>query len=249
MLLEKTTYQQQSLLASYTRSGDENIIRQLKGVKEKGIRYYRDLIFNIVWDGVSNAYPIMTDFLGEDKMKTLVEKFFATHKCSNPQVWAMPKEFMDYAIQNEPSLINEYPFLPDLILFEWKEIEIYMMPDKPIPAFTKKGSLWSDKMVFNPESEVVKFSYPVFMLHPDEITEEFKNEYYVLLHRDFDTKEVLFHNVSELSAKVIDVLKEQPLSYRELEKKYAMTMQQKNHIKVFLQDALEKEIILGFLKL
>lgn len=62
MYLKEKTKRQQSLLAQFTRTGDQTIITHLDGIKVQGIRYYRELIFNIIYDGISNAYPITTNF-------------------------------------------------------------------------------------------------------------------------------------------------------------------------------------------
>lgn len=248
MLLKEKNYQQQSLLAQYTKTGDDKIIKQLKGVKEKGIRYYRELIFNIIWDGICNAYPIMTDFLGEDEMKNIVHRFFSSHACKNPQVWAMPKEFMDYVNNNEQTLIEQYPFLSELMLFEWKEIEMYMMPDKAIPSYKEKGSWQVDKLIINPEIEIISFTYPVFLVHPEEIDDEMKDDYLLLIYRDIDSKEVLFNIISDVVKKFINVLLQEPISLREFEnKRERLTIVQKNQLKEFVHIALDTRIILGFL--
>lgn len=248
MLLKNTTYKQQSLLAEYTRTGDEQIIHQLQGVKEKGIKYYRELIFNIVWDGITNAYPIMTEFLGEDNMKELVHRFFSRHKCLNPQVWAMPKEFMDYVNAYEKELINTHKFLSELMLFEWKEIELYMMPDKKSFDCIKKGSEYSDKLVINPEIEIIHLQYPVFLIHPEEMEEGMKGHYILLMHRTPDSKEVDFDVIFEYVEKFLKLLLEKPLSFREVEKKGLFTIQERNQLKEFISIALNKGILLGFLK-
>lgn len=248
MLLNSSTYKQQSLLAEYTRTGNEEIISQLKGVKRKGIQYYRHLIFNIIWDGISNAYPIMTDFFGEDEMKQIVSRFFSKHNCQNSQVWAMPKEFMEYVLAYEKEWLEKHPFLPDLMLIEWKEIELYMMPDKNILPFKKKGSLKLDKLVINPEMEIFRFQYPVHILHPNDIKEEMKSEYLVLLHRDFETKEIIFTSLTEMSEKVIRLLLEEALNIKELQQKSGLLkISDKNKLESFLLELMEREIILGFL--
>lgn len=249
MLLKENTYQQQAMLAKYTRTNDETIFSQLQNVKEKGIRYYRELIFNIIYDTVSNAYPIMTDFLGEDEMKKIVQRFFSSHSCSNPQVWAMPKEFMNYVNEYEKKLIHEHPFLPELMLFEWKEIEMYMMPDKPLLPYKKKGSVLTDKLVINPEIEILSFSYPVFLLHPENITEETKDDYLIIVYRDLEYREVHYNAINYITEKFIRILLEQPTSFQTIEKsKGLFSIQEKNQIKEFINFALENEIIAGFLK-
>lgn len=247
MLLKQKTYTQQSLLAEYTRNGNENIIPKLNNIKEKGIRYYRHLIFNIIWDGISNAYPICTNFLGEEKMKELTNDFFTNHKCQTPQVWAMPKEFKDYIIQNKKDICEQYPFIPDLLLFEWTEIEIFMMPDEPLPNFKEQGNILKDKLVLNPELQILALQFPVHFKHPKYIKENDKGEYFVAIHRHPETKEVIFTDLSLASVQIIQSLYEQNLNMQEIQSIFpSSSLKQKEQIKQFIRKAMDSKLILGF---
>ncbi|MCX7729291.1 MAG: putative DNA-binding domain-containing protein [Bacteroidia bacterium] len=250
MLLKKYTYIQQSLLAKYTRTGNAELISKLKEVKTKGIQYYRHLIFNIVYDGIANAYPIMTDFFGEDKMKHFIEQFFSEHQCQNPQVWAMPKEFMDYFLHHQKEVIQQYPFLPDLMLFEWKEIELFMMPDEPMPHYTEQGRILKDKLILNPEIQILHVQYPVHLYHPKKIdVQQHKGSYFILIHRHPDTKDVLFTHLSLLSVKILEYLFEEPLTLNVLAEKLKLnSTKEHNKLRKFLVQGLEEKFILGFVK-
>ncbi|GIV29849.1 MAG: hypothetical protein KatS3mg028_0915 [Bacteroidia bacterium] len=247
MWLNKDTHIQQSLLAEYTRTGDVSLLPQLKGTKEKGIRYYRHLIFNIIWDGVSNAYPITTDFFGEEKMKDIVNDFFRHHRCQTFQVWQMPLEFKDYLIQHRNDLIHQYPFLPDLLLFEWMEIEIFMMPDEELPAYSGKGNILKDKLILNPEMQILNLQYPVHIYHPKKIQENLRGNYFVLMHRHPEDKDVLFSDISELSVKVLQHLFDQPMSFSELCSQLNIESSAlKTELRKFLVKGMESKFILGF---
>ncbi|GAB4202165.1 MAG: hypothetical protein Fur0023_07690 [Bacteroidia bacterium] len=249
MWLNKDTYTQQSLLAEYTRSGDASVLSQLQGIKEKGIRYYRHLIFNIIWDGVTNAYPITTDFFGEEKMKEIVDDFFRHHRCQTFQVWQMPLEFKDYVIQNRQDLIQQYPFLPDLLLFEWMEIEIFMMPDEELSAYSDKGNILKDKLILNPEMQILNLQYPVHIYHPKKIKDSQRGDYFVLMHRHPEDGDVLFSDISELSVKVLEYLFEKPMSFSELCHQLNIESSQlKTELRKFLVKGMESKFILGFEK-
>ncbi len=247
--MSKSTYLQQSLLAAYTRGGDDGIISKLSRVKEKGIRYYRHLVFNIVSDGVSNAYPIMTDFFGEEKMKELVHDFFSNQKCQNFQVWAMPKEFKDYLLQYKKDMMERYPFIPDLLLFEWMEIEMFMMPDEVMPDYEKEGNILKDNLVLNPEIQILFFHYPVHAKHPIKISEQDKGEYFVLMHRQPENKDIIFTNLNLAVVKIIEALYHEPLCIDEIQKLFSPTsLEQKEEIKQFIREALRSGSIIGFQK-
>lgn len=246
-----TSFQtQQSILAEYTRTGNETLIQKLQGIKEKGIRYYRKLIFNIAWDTITNAYPILTDFLGNEPMRSLVNNFYTHHRCQTYQVWRMPEEFKDFVIQNETALIEKHPFIPDLLHFEWEEIEVFMMPDETFPEHQKSGNILKDKLVLNPEIKILAIQYPVHLLHPSKITEKEKGEYFVLVHRHPESKEVIFTNLNALGVKIILHLNDAPLNIDAIEQKIAQqsSLQLKNQIKQFVRECLNSQIIIGFQK-
>ncbi len=246
-----TSFQtQQSILAEYTRTGNEKLIHKLQNVKEKGIRYYRELIFNIAHDTITNAYPILTDFLGNEQMQTLINNFYTHHHCQTYQVWRMPEEFKDFVTQSETALIEKYPFIPDLLHFEWIEIEVFMMPDETFPKYQKSGNILKDKLVLNPEIKILALQYPVHFLHPSKITEKEKGQYFVLVHRHPESKEVVFTNLNALGVKIILHLNGEPLSIDEIEQKIVQqpSLKLKNQIKQLVRECLNSQIIIGFQK-
>ena len=248
MLLKSSTYQQQSLLAEFTRTGNEEILKQLKGINHKGIKYYRHLIFNIIQDGITNAYPILTDFLGEHEMNNLIHRFFSNHRCQTYQVWQMPKEFKEYVIQQESNLIETYPFIPDLLLFEWMEIELFMMEDDEIPKYQPTGNILKDKLVLNPEIQILSMQYPVHIKHPKLIKNNDKGTYFVALHRHPETKEIIFTNIDFSSLRIIELLYDEEKNFDDLlntifEKP---SLKNKDELKKFIRNALETKMILGF---
>ena len=42
------------------------------------------------------------------------------------------------------------PYLEDLLYFEWMEIEVHTMPDKPYPDYQSRGNIFMDRLALNP---------------------------------------------------------------------------------------------------
>lgn len=245
---ESTTFQQQVLLSRYVRTGEEDLISSLRHTRTKGIQYYRQLIFNIIEDSITTAYPIMTDFLGEEAMQKVVSRFLAYHECKASQLWAMPGEFLEYVRDNEHELMLQNPFLRDLMLFEWEEVRLYMMPDIPPRPFTISGSIFNHRLVINPEFSILSLEYPVFLLHPQNCTEQSRGEYLLLMYRHQDTGDVLFCAISYAVEKFLKLLTVGPFSFNELEDIYHFKPQEILQIKAFIPEAIKQGIILGFVK-
>ncbi|HEY0298656.1 MAG TPA: DNA-binding domain-containing protein, partial [Arachidicoccus sp.] len=122
------TFEQQSKLAFFCRTGK---YETLENVNENNVYHYRRLVFNVVEDMLQSAYPLASELLTKEEWINVTKDFFANHPCVSPQVWSMPKEFYEYlfAIEHHP-LMTKYPFLQELLWFEWLEVEMYMMEDK-----------------------------------------------------------------------------------------------------------------------
>lgn len=237
---------QQFLLSKYVRTGDETVISDLRNVRTKGIKYYRQLIFSIVKDAITTAYPIMTDFFGDQDMHEIISRFFARHECREPKLWAMPGEFFEYVNAHEQRLMDQYPFLYDLMLFEWTEVLLYMMPDIHIRPYTISGSIFSDRLVVNPEYCILPLKYPVFLVHPGHCTEQSRGEYRLLMYRHPETKDVIFCATSYTIEKFLNLLVHQSFSFRDLETISFFDQNEKHQIKNFIPDAIKHGIILGF---
>jgi hypothetical protein len=144
MLLKTETYKIQNKLSEYCRNGK---LIEIKGAVTDRLPHYRRLVFNVVKDAVENTYPIAHKYINKNIWKEICHDFFTNHKCKDPQVWRMPKEFVEYCKNRQFAEQYNLPFLNDLLYFEWLEVEMYMMEDKDSPLYndsdnwlTKKNS-------------------------------------------------------------------------------------------------------------
>ncbi len=193
MLLREETYQQQSNFAHYCRTGE---FLPIEGVDEKRIHHYPRLVFNVIDDTLRSAFPLTVDLFSEEEWETTTRRFFASHRCNSYSVWKMPYEFYQYILSSEEELLNKFPFLDELLLFEWTEIEIHMMEDKTFPDVCANRNFENDVIVFNPEFKILQMKYPVHLKNPNEITETDKGAYFVLIFRQPETGNVQFTDIS-----------------------------------------------------
>ena len=178
MQLLETTKNYQSALAAYCRTGNYTFI---PGVNEKNVTHYRRLVYNVIKDSLRTSYPLTVNLLSETRWEELVNNFFSNYPCQSPQVWYMPREFYEYIIVNEKALNEEYPFLSELLWFEWLEVELYMMKDIII-EYKSTGDLLSDKLIINPEHTLQQFDFPVHLKKARSISAEDKGNYYLSIH-------------------------------------------------------------------
>ncbi len=200
MLLKNETYRSQSALAQYCRNGKEVII---KGTIAGRLPYYRRLVFNIIKDALETTYPISLKYIENDLWEEMVYNFFSIHKCTDPQVWRMPKEFYQFCKSNNYAEKYALPFLNDLLWFEWLEVELYMMEDIEYPHFKPSKNWLKEKVAVNPEHRLTKLEYPVHIEKPFKTIDK-KGDYFLLLYREKESGCVQFMNLSVLFAFLIE---------------------------------------------
>ncbi len=250
MLLLNDTYQQQSNFAAYCRTGN---YFPIKGVHEERLSHYPRLVFNVIDDTLRSAYPITFDLLTDDEWETIVRSFFATHKCSTYSVWKMPYEFYQFVLTLDNQLTEKYPFLEELLLFEWTEIEIHMMEDEVYPEVESKGEMVTDTLVFNPEYTILQLHYPVHLKNPNEITEHDKGDYFVLLFREQEIGNVQFLDLSFYFVWLIRKIENEQKSLLELTEEASELFGVNQNVLVenslpFLTELQNKKFIIGYKK-
>jgi hypothetical protein len=248
MQLLESTYKSQSVLASYCRTGKK---KPKNGVNTKNVSHYRRLVFNIVDDMLQSAYPLTYNLLTDKEWKKTVNDFFSGHPCQSPQVWYMPKEFYQYLSITQNPVLTKYPFLDDLLLFEWTEVELFMMEDIAI-NFSKIGDVLFSKLIINPEHLFLQFNYPVHKKKAKLITESDKGNYFLVAHRHPDNYNIFFTDLSAALAKMLDYLANESLTVKEIfgkfQQEFNLQLSEADCHKVirFFENALKQKLIVGF---
>jgi hypothetical protein len=250
MHLRKETIRIQEQLGEYCRTGVEP---ELSGITPGRIHHYHRLVSNVVHDTLRTAFPISVAALGEDLWDLLVREFFTAGVPQTPQVWKLPLEFYHFHAGRETGNRIEKPYLDDLLYFEWMEIEIHTMPDRPIPDFVREGDIFTDRLVFNPEHEIVQLAYPIHT-HPVREALELKGAYYALLYRMPETGHVNFLALSALNVYIITRLQEEKVPLEMFKNDFARVAGIESGryldeaLQKFLGDLMDRLLILGFIR-
>ena len=248
MSLREETKQIQEMLGEYCRTGEE---QELPGVTPGRIHHYRRLIWNAVKNTLDTAFPITVAALGEDSWDLLVFDFFAAGIPQTPQIWKLPYEFYRFHADRKTGKQIQKRFLDDLLLFEWMEIEVHTMPDRPYPEFVEEGDLFQDRLAFNPEHEIVQLEYPVHT-HPVSQATEMTGEYFALLYRLPGSGNVQFLALSALNTYIFTRLLEADVPMNEIKGEFARVAGIESErylddaLKKFFGDLLDRKLILGF---
>jgi uncharacterized protein len=247
MQLLETTHKHLSSFANYCRTGK---LENIPGIKKDNITEYRRLVYNVIDDTLQSAYPLTHDLLTKKEWDATVNDFLTNHPCQSPQVWYMPKEFYLYVAGTNNSLLKKYPFLEELLSFEWMETELFMMDDIKVNV-NNNGSVVSDRLVINPEHRLVSFAYPVHNKKAKDITDTDKRNYFVVGHRDIEGN-VIFSDLAPALVRMLEYLNEKPSSLKELiqqlqsEFSIALTEADQQMITSFFENAYQQKLIIGF---
>ena len=242
------TFHSQRSLAKYCRNGEQP---PRKGVHKSNIEQYRKLVYNVVDDMLQSTFPITFNFLSELQWDQLVDDFFSHHACESPQVWNMPKEFYQYHQKKQQVIFIQHPFLPELIWFEWLEMELFMMEDKPVP-YSEAGSIHSHALVLNPEHYFQYFQYPVHRKRPSEISDADQGHYFLVLHREPESGNIRFTEVAAPVLRMLELLAQKPLTaaaaLAEVGVEFGLSLNEEMRADAFefFQQALDKRLILGY---
>lgn len=250
MLLKEETKKLQSKLADYCRTGELSLKSE---VNRKHVHHYRRLVYNIIDDILESAFPIFFGYASNEMWDGMVHDFFSKHNCQTPQVWKLPGEFYEYACQQNWKEKHQLPFLEDLLLFEWIEMDIHTMKDESYPSFTNEGDYEKDVIALNPEYRIVSTQYPVHTTAPEHLNEQTKGQHFILIFRQPETGSVQFLDISILHALMIEKIEEgRSLDniLDELQPLFSLPdkVEAQKQLSVFLHDMRSKGLVLGFRK-
>jgi hypothetical protein len=243
-MLKNDTYNLQSSFGKFVRDGET---RKMNGVVESRLHHYRRLVRNIANDSLRSAYPITYKILNKSEWDKLIDDFMINHNSHQPQVWRYPYELIKYFEKSNYHLeILKKEYLLDLLNFEWVEMEVHGMIDVEIPIFIKEISL-DKKLIINPYAILQHYEYPVFQKQNNNL-EEKKGNYFVICWRKISNLEVSYIELNPLFAIIFEYLKSgvpiKELS-ENLKNDYNLDFQRNADFNNFINNMLEKEIILG----
>ncbi len=179
-MLKNETENIQHQLAKHCRS---NADLPIPGAKHERLHHYRRLIYTIIEDAIESAYPIARSILSDNQWTEMIDTFVAEHNCQHPQLFRMPEEVIQFAIDKNYPLKFKIPHLIDVLQFEWAEIEIHSMKDEIIPEITLVNDLLNAHLKFSPYCQLLALDYPVHHLNKIDVANS-QGEYFMLVYRE-----------------------------------------------------------------
>lgn len=245
-MLTKETKEIQQQVASYCRSGENS---EIKGITPNRLHHYHRLIHSILKDALESAYPIAFHFLDSATWNELVKAFIEKHNCQHPQLFLMPGEFIEFIEKEEIDTEKEYPFLLDLLRFEWLEVIVHTQKDEIIPNLAPAANLLENRLFFTPYLSLLQTDYPVHKLNEIDIA-QFPGSYFYLVYRE-ENGTVQYLELNSFSFSLLQETRNQSISVNQLlkplfeEADFETQQVLKEQTYTFLQNLLDLGLILG----
>lgn len=249
MQLEKETLYNQQRLARFCRTGENT---KLDGITPGRLKHYRRLVYNVFNNTLRQAFPIAKTVLEEEEWELLLNNFMQDQKIDDPRIWKMPESFYLFVKDNAWAEKLAKPWLSDLLLFEWTEIEIHTMADQKFPLYEPEGEIMYDPLVINPEHKILQLQYPVHSAQAEEL-EQKKGKYFLIVFREPESGRVKFIHLSALFIQIfLDIsFNGKPLSEAAIHAAEIFSISDNlervhRHSEMVFNDMRKQQLILGF---
>lgn len=103
------------------------------GVERLRMQTYHELLFNNVASFIDSVYPVAASYLPAEQWQALKQQFFQHGEASSPFYYDIALHFRDYlekglVEQTEHAVLTEYPWLRELLHYEWMELHVDIDP-------------------------------------------------------------------------------------------------------------------------
>ncbi len=212
-------------------SPELNDLTALKGVEGHRVRLYEELLFNTVLETLQSIYPYTYALLSrngahEADWRALADDYRRRYPNCSHKLMGAVSGFSAY-LAEQPSLMSAMPYLADMALYEWLEMEVMNLPDQLLPDLVEPwvpevGQLDCYSPAWNLARRLHTFDYNIphlldllkasdYQLEADAVA-EMRTE--ILIYRDPVTMQARFFCLNELTASLMR-LSEPGCAYQE----------------------------------
>lgn len=174
-------------------------------IEARRLAIYRELFFNNVSNFIENAFPVMQQRLQPEHWQSLVQDFFALHRCHSPYFHDTANEFLSF-LSTQHRWLPVYPWLIELAHFEWVELAADIA-EADMPAYGA-GDLLKNIPVVNPCAWPLAYHWPVHTFdHQAPASEPLATPVCLIVYRNL-ADDVGFIEVNPLTARLLEKLQQ-----------------------------------------
>lgn len=196
---------------------------------EEKVHLYADLIRYGFSDLMSSVYPALNKLIGDEEFARVVDSYISVYPPEHFRLNRAASKFTAYFLDHEEALTNRYPFIVELIDYEWTELDLAENPCQVDTPSTRMPATLSEFQclgpVLNPVMAMRQFRYCIPEV-VDRLTEnstlhgagleERTNPVSMVLFRNQTSHKVRFLELDDVPWRMIQHLKRGSYSYLEL---------------------------------
>jgi len=192
------------------------------------INTYKELIHYRFKEVIYSAFPRFLELISEDIIDTLIVDFIKSRP-QTPFIWKMPDEFRLFLLKSD--LAQKYPFMEDMLWFEWIEIELFMGNYTPRVA---EDFSWKERYMLSPSAVIRELYFPVH--YEQEYAQG--GIYPLLMFYNFETHDVHFQEITPFLQQFLMSLKKRNIQtyLKEICKTYELDIKE---VKELLEETLQ----------
>lgn len=132
------------------------------GIEPRRLAIYRELLFNNVMTFVEGTFPVALALLPAPLAARLKSGFFADFECHSPFFYDISLHFREYVESLDWPELAAYPWLTELLHFEWMELAADIAED-PNPSADPRTALAAGDFPAGP-GQILRLAAPVWPL-------------------------------------------------------------------------------------
>lgn len=181
---------------------------------------YRSLVFESMLDVLQNICPVARGILSEDEWKQVFWDFLRKAPPKSVVLRKLPYEASQYLKANPHPLSDRYPWLGELMEYEYLEVELRFAPEDH--EKTPPG-----KLRLNPASALGLYTWPVHYISEDKHDPSTlpQAQYALFLWRHPESLEISFMEINPLVMALIQELQKAPQAPQDLLEKVGELME------------------------
>jgi uncharacterized protein len=139
-----------------------------EGIEDRRMAIYRELFFNNVRDLLGRSFPVLRKLLGESGWERMIRDWLVGHRAQSPLFLELPREFLQYLLDEREDHPGDPPFLAALAHYEWVELALSIDEREPeLPGVDPGGDLLDGVPVLSPLAWPLVYAWPVHRISPE----------------------------------------------------------------------------------
>ena len=178
-----------------------------EGIEARRLGIYRELFFNNVSGFVENGFPVVRRLLPDPVWQRLTQGFFADHRCHTPYFHEISEEFLKYFNSLDWPELAAFPWLHELVHFEWIELAADVAEAGNAERVDPDGDLLAGVPVVSTLAWPLVYHWPVHRFAAEGVPEQMPEKAScIMLYRDADDNVQLL-DIAPLTAHLIETLR------------------------------------------